>query len=375
VEAGIVERAGDRLGIIMRIASQRCWERAMRFGLIGFGAWGKHHADAITRLPGLTLAAIGCGSAESVRAAQSSHPAARVTGDWREVLSMPDIDAIDVVTPNHLHAEVAIAAMRAGKDVLVEKPMAISDAECRDLLAAERETDRVVSVGHELRQSAQWGRIKTLIDEEAIGAPLFLNFSLFRNFYRPGAAGWRYDPARVGSWMLEEAIHYFDLTLWYFARHGDPVSVRTYGSARPGRGDGMHDNVTVVLRYADGAYATLNHCVAGFEHHVVLEIAGTDGAIRTHWSGTMDRDDRAGYDLRVQPRGFAFERGVRECEHLAIERSGEVFELTEQIRLTADAFTERRALVSAHEARKRVLLCIAAERSLAESREIELSLT
>jgi myo-inositol 2-dehydrogenase/D-chiro-inositol 1-dehydrogenase len=345
----------------------------MRFGLIGFGAWGRHHAHAIAGLPGMELAAIGCGTVESAQAAAAAFPAARVVVDFRDVIGMPDIDVVDVVTPNHLHADVAIAALGAGKDVLLEKPMAISVAECDALVEAERATGRLVSVGHELRQSAQWGRIKTLIDEDAIGAPLFLNFSLFRNFYRPGAAGWRYDPTRVGSWMLEEAVHYFDLALWYFARHGDPVAVRAYGNARAGRHEGMHDNVTVVLRYASGAYATLNHCVAGFEHHVVLEIAGGDGAIRTHWSGAMDRDDRAAYDLRVQPRGFPFERGVRECERLAIERSGEVFELTEQIRLTADAFQQRRALVSASEARKRVLLCIAAERALAEDREIELA--
>jgi myo-inositol 2-dehydrogenase/D-chiro-inositol 1-dehydrogenase len=346
---------------------------SMRFGLIGFGAWGRHHAQAIASLPGLELVAIGCDSAASASAAQSAYPAARVARDWHEVLAMRDIDVVDVVTPNHLHAEIAIAAMRMGKDVLLEKPMAVALDECDALLAAERETKRLVSVGHELRQSTQWGRVKSLVDEDASGAPLFLNFSLFRNFYRPGAADWRYDPARVGSWLLEEAIHYFDLALWYFARHGDPVSLRAYGNARAGRGGGMHDNVTVVLRYRGGAYAVFNHCVAGFEHHVVLEIAGEDGAIRTHWSGTMDRDGSAAFDLRVQRRGFAFERGVRECERLAIDRSGEVHELTEQIRLTADAFRARRALVPASEARKRVMLCIAAERALAEEREIELT--
>jgi myo-inositol 2-dehydrogenase/D-chiro-inositol 1-dehydrogenase len=344
----------------------------MRFALIGFGAWGRHHAQAIASLPGLTLAAIACDSVESMRAAQAAHPGARVTRDWRDVLAMRDVDVVDVVTPNHLHAGIAIAALRAGKDVLLEKPMAITLGECDALLAAERDTGRLVSVGHELRQSAQWGRVKSLIDADAIGAPLFLNLSLFRNFYRPGAASWRYDAARVGSWLLEEAVHYFDLVLWYFTRHGDPVSLRAYGNARPGRDTGMHDNVTVVLRYRDGAYATLDHCVAGFEHHVVLEIAGTDGAIRTLWSGAMDRDGRAEFELRVQPRGFAFERGVRESERVAIERSGEVYELTEQIRLTAQAFAARRALVPASEARKRVMLCIEAERALAEDREIEL---
>jgi myo-inositol 2-dehydrogenase/D-chiro-inositol 1-dehydrogenase len=345
----------------------------MRFGLIGFGAWGKLHAQAIANLSGLELAAIACASADSARAATAAYPSARVTRDWREVLAEPGVDTVNVVTPNHLHAEIAVAALRAGKDVLLEKPMATTAGDCDALLAAERETGHLVSVGHELRQSAQWGKIKTLIDDDAIGDPLFLNFNLFRNFYRSGAESWRYDRARVGSWLLEEGVHYFDLALWYFARHGDPVSVRACGNQRPGRDSGMHDNVSILLRYAKGAYLTINQCVAGFEHHVVLEIAGTEGAVRTHWSGTMDRDDNAEFDLRVQTRGFPFERGVRECERLTIARSGEVYELTEQIRSTAEAFAARRALVPAIEARKRVLLCLEAERSLLENREIELT--
>ncbi len=345
----------------------------MRFGLIGFGAWGKQHAQAIAGLPGLELSAIACNSEDSARAAAAAYPDARVTQNWREVLADSGIDTIDVAIPNHLHAEVAIAALRAGKDVLLEKPMATTIADCDALLAAERESGRLVSVGHELRQSAQWARIKALIDDGAIGDPLFLNINLFRNFYRSGAAGWRYDRSRVGSWLLEEAVHYFDLALWYFARYGYPVSIRAVGNQRAGRDAGMYDNVSVLLRYASGAYVTFTQCVAGFEHHLVLEIAGAEGAIRTLWSGTMDRDHSAEFDLRVQARGFPFERGVRECERLTIVKSGEVYELTEQIRLTAEAFTARRALVPAIEARKRVLICLEAERSLLENREIDLA--
>ena len=345
----------------------------MRFGLIGFGAWGKQHAQAIASLPGLELVAIACASADTAHAAASAYPSARVTRDWREVLARPGVDVVDVVTPNYLHAEIAIAALRAGNDVLVEKPMATTAEDCDALLATERDTGRLVSVGHELRQSAQWGRIKTLIDDDAIGDPLLLNIDLFRNAYRSGAESWRYDRARVGSWLLEEAVHYFDLALWYLARHGDPLSVRACGNQRPGRDNGMYDNVSVLLRYASGAYVTINQCVAGFEHYVVVEIAGAEGAVRTHWSGTMDRDPTAEFDLRVQTRGFPFERGVRECERLTIAKSGEVYELTEQIRLTAEAFAARRALVPAVEARKRVLLCLAAGRSLLENCEIDLT--
>ena len=344
----------------------------MRFGLVGYGAWGRQHAQAISGLAGLELVAIACGSEDSARAAAAAYPAAKVTQDWHELVNDAGVETVDVALPNHLHADVAIAALHAGKDVLLEKPMATTLEQCDALLAAERASGRLVSVGHELRQSMQWGRIKALIDEDAIGAPLFLNIGLFRNFYRSGADGWRYDPARVGSWLLEEAVHYFDLALWYFEQHGDPVALRAMGNQRAGRGDGMSDNVSVLLRFAGGAYVTLNHSVAGFEHHLVLELTGMDGALRTHWSGTMDRDHKAQFDLRVQPRGFAFERGVRESEHIVITQSGEVYELTEQIRLTAEAFKARRSLVPAVEARKRVLLCHEAERSLREDREIAL---
>jgi myo-inositol 2-dehydrogenase/D-chiro-inositol 1-dehydrogenase len=344
----------------------------MRVGLIGFGAWGRQHAQSIAGLPGLTLAAIACAGADSARAARDAYPDAFVTLDWREAVARPDLDLIDVATPNYLHADVAIAAMDAGKDVLLEKPMATTRDDCDRLLDAERTTGRLVSVGHEMRQSAQWGRIKTLIDNGAIGDPLYLNINLFRNFYRSGATGWRYDKARVGSWLLEEMVHHFDLALWYLARHGDPATLRAYGNQRPGRERGLYDNVSILIRYPNGAYATINQCVAGFEHSLVVEIAGAEGAIRTHWSGTMDRDASAEYDLRIQTKGFPFERGKHECERIRIAQSGEVYELTEQIRLTVAGFARRRALVPAVEARKRVLMCLAAEQSLVENREIRL---
>ena len=343
-----------------------------RVGLIGFGAWGRQHALSIAGLPELELKAIACSTDASAEAAAEAYPSAFVSRDWREVVTRGDLDVIDVATPNYLHADVAIAALDAGKDVLLEKPMATTIADCDRLLAAEARSGRLVSVGHELRQSAQWGKIKALIDDNQIGDPLYVNINLFRNFYRSGASGWRYDRSRVGSWLLEEAVHYFDLALWYCERHGDPVSVRAFGNQRPGRDAGMYDNVSVFLQFAGGAYVTFNQCVAGFEHHLTVDIAGVDGAIRTHWYGTMDRDHSAQYELSVQSRGFPFERGVRECERIAIAKSGEVYELTEQIRAAVVAFSERRALVPALEARMRVLLCVEAERSLVEGREIRL---
>jgi myo-inositol 2-dehydrogenase / D-chiro-inositol 1-dehydrogenase len=345
----------------------------MRFALIGYGSWGRFHARSIAELDGLELTAIACHSEATAAAARKDFPAVRVTRDWRDAIADRHVDVVDVVLPNHLHAAVGCAALAAGKDVLLEKPMAITEDDCDRLIAAERSSGRIVSVGHEFRQSTQWGRAKRLIDEGAIGTPLFVNINLFRNAYRQGAEGWRHDRSRVGSWILEEAVHFFDLAMWYLAAQGDPVSVRAFANQRLERGTGMYDNFSAFVRFAGGAYATITQCIAGFEHHLVVEITGTDGAIRTAWSGTMDRDHHPVYEFAVQPKGFAFERGVREAQHESIAISGEVYELKEQIRLTAQALRERRPLVSSAEARKRVICCVEAERSAREDREIALS--
>ena len=346
----------------------------MRFGLIGYGAWGRHHARAITETSGLELTAIARRNAATAADAQRDFPRARVSMEWKDVVADPALDVIDIVLPNFLHAEVGCAALQAGKDVLLEKPMATTRDDCDRLIRAARTSGRVLSIAHEFRLSTQWGRAKRLIDEDAIGTPLFVNVNLFRNFYRTGAESWRYDRARVGSWILEETVHFFDFALWYLESHGDPLGIRAFGNRRPGRDEGMYDNFSALLRFPNNAYAAITQSIAGFEHHLIVEITGTEGAICAAWSGAMDRDDRPRYDFRVQRKGFPFERGVRECEREDIAISGEVYELREQIRLTAHALRERRALVTAEEARKRVICCVEAERSIREGREISLAL-
>jgi len=343
----------------------------MRFGLIGYGAWGRYHARSIASLA-LGLTHIACRNETTAEAARRDFPGARVTLDWRDVIADGAVDVVDIVLPNFLHADVGCAALEAGKDVLLEKPMAISKEGCDRLVAASATTGRVLSIGHEFRLSTQWGRAHEAIASGDIGVPLFCNVNLFRNFYRQGAEGWRYDRQRVGSWILEEAVHFFDFALWYLEAHGDPVTLRACGNQRPGRDEGMYDNFSALLRFRNGAYATITQSIAGFEHHLVVEITGTEGALRTAWSGAMDRDHHPVFDYRVQPKGFAFERGVRESEHHAIAASGEVYELTEQIRRTVEAIRERRPLVSGAESRKRVICCLEAERSIREEREITL---
>lgn len=338
----------------------------MRFGLIGYGAWGSHHAAAIVKAPGATLAAIACRGDASAGAAERDHPGVPVYRDYRDLLARADVDAVDVVVPNDLHAEIGVAALEYGKDVLLEKPMARTVEECDRLIAAARASGRVLSVGHEFRLSTQWGRIKALVDAGEIGEPMYALVTLFRFPYRQGSGGWRYAADRVGSWILEEPVHFFDSVMWYFERWGDPVSVLAVGNAK-GRAPGLADNFSAILRFPGRLYAVVTQTLAGFEHHHVMEIVGSEGSIRGWWSGTMDRTLHPRFELTVQRR----DRGHPEA--IALPPSGELFELEEELRQTVVAFRERRPLVSGEEARKRVVVCLEAERSLREGREIPLT--
>lgn len=338
----------------------------MRFGLIGFGAWGKLHAEAIRKAPGATLAAIACQSDASAAAARAAYPDARIHRNWRDLVADPALDAIDIVVPNHLHAEVAIAALEAGKDVLVEKPMAATIADCDRIVDAVRRTGKVLSVGHELRISQQWGYIKRLIDDGELGDVLYANISLLRFPYRQGSGGWRYAADHVGSWILEEPVHFFDLVMWWFEKVGVPTTVHGFGNAKDGRGRGMYDNFSAVVRWPSGPYAVVTQTLAGFEHHHVVEVVGSEGALRTWWSGTMARTLEPTHELKVQ------RKGQTACEIVDLGKSGEVFELEEQIARTVEAFREKKTLVSAEEARKTIVVCLEAERSVAEGRALEL---
>ncbi|MEY4004167.1 MAG: hypothetical protein RLZZ221_263, partial [Verrucomicrobiota bacterium] len=98
----------------------------VRFGLVGFGAWGRFHAQSIAGNPGARLAAITVPSESSRNEAARLYPGAAIYTDHRAMLAAGGLDIVDVVTPSHTHLAVATDAMEAGCDVLLEKPMALT---------------------------------------------------------------------------------------------------------------------------------------------------------------------------------------------------------------------------------------------------------
>ena len=149
----------------------------MKFGLIGYGLWGKHHAQSILKAPGAELSGIAVNTAETEAVVKGDFPEVPVYRDYKKLLERADIDAVDVVVPNHRHAEIGVAALEAGKDLLLEKPMALTGEECDRLIEAAKKNDRILTVGHEFRISTQWGRLKDIIEAGEIGEPLSSSLS------------------------------------------------------------------------------------------------------------------------------------------------------------------------------------------------------
>jgi myo-inositol 2-dehydrogenase/D-chiro-inositol 1-dehydrogenase len=339
----------------------------VRAGLVGFGAWGQHHANAIKVTEGVDLVAIAARSDSSTAAAKEAYPDADVYSDFNELIARDDLDFIDVAVPSHLHHAVATAVLGSGKHLLLEKPMGVSLDECDDMIRLANDNKCLFAVGHELRLSSMWGKAKSMIDEGFIGDPLYALVELSRNPYRQGADGWRYDIDRVGSWILEEPIHFFDLARWYLEAAGQPESIYATANSRQTDHPELHDNFSAVMHFTGGAYAVVSQTLAAFEHHQTIKITGTKGALWASWSGAMDRTRHPTFSLR------AFNGG--EVVNVSIDKpTGELFELEDQIARMVDAIRNNVPLhCSAQDGRWSVAMCLAAEASVKVGAKVSMS--
>ena len=330
----------------------------VRFALVGYGAWGSHHAKAIAESDHAQLIGIAVPSEKSQAAARAAHPEVQVVGDYRALLAREDVEIVDVVLPSHLHHSIGRDVLAAGKHLLIEKPMAINEAQCDDLLRCARERQRIIAVGHEFRISTLWGRIKQLIDEGAVGDPQYALIELWRRPYRLGADGWRYDIERVGNWILEEPIHFFDLARWYFSGIGEPQSVFARANSRQAGHPELQDNFSAIVNFPKGAYAVISQTLSAFEHHQVVKITGTRGALSASWSGALDRTLHPVFSLK--------HFNGEEVMDVPIDTpSGEVFELAHQISAVAAAIrTGSSVPASGEDGRWSVAMCLRAQESV-----------
>jgi predicted dehydrogenase/threonine dehydrogenase-like Zn-dependent dehydrogenase len=241
VEVNRAEAGGSEIGV----------------ALVGAGNLARWvHLPNLKKTPGVRLRAIQSGSGSRAKSYALRFGAEYCTSDYDEILGNPAIQVVVIVSRNPQHAAQALAALRAGKHVFVEKPMALTEQECSALYQAVQESGKQLTVGFNRRYAPSYIRIKQQIAKRT--APAVLNCRI----NSPGISGsyWMADPA-IGGAILGEACHFVDLMYWLL--DSEPTGV--FASSLPtGKKDPIgENNLAATFSFADGSIANLTYCTVG----------------------------------------------------------------------------------------------------------------
>jgi predicted dehydrogenase/threonine dehydrogenase-like Zn-dependent dehydrogenase len=225
--------------------------------LVGAGNLARWvHLPNLKKTPGVRLRAIQSGSGSRAKSYAIRFGSEYCTSDYEEILSNPEVQAVVIVSRNQYHADQALAALRAGKHVFVEKPMALTEDECRSIYQAVQESGKQLTVGFNRRYAPTYLRLKAQLNKRT--APAVLNCRI----NSPGISGsyWMADPA-IGGAILGEACHFVDLMYWLL----DSEPVEVFAASFP---TGMKDpigqnNLVASFSFADGSIGNLTYCTVG----------------------------------------------------------------------------------------------------------------
>lgn len=246
-------------------AAERLVAAPFRIGLAGFGLAGQaFHGPLISATPGLGLVAVVSSDAAKVHA---HYPHVAVAADFAALLAAPMLDAVVLATPDHLHAEQAVAALGAGKHVVIDKPLAPTLAEAQRIAAVARDSERLVTVFHNRRWDADFLTLRQLIASGALGEVVQCNSHFDR--FRPDL-GTRWKDRREGGVWQDLGPHLIDQALELF---GMPLAVYAdIGAQKPG--GTAPDYAHVLLRY-DRLRVILHISQSAPDHGLRFAVHGT----------------------------------------------------------------------------------------------------
>jgi predicted dehydrogenase len=259
-------------------------EQMIRLGIVGCGGISQGWTEAAESLShGSRVTAAVDTVIERARETATHFPGARAETDFTKILD--DVDAVLLILPHHLHHPVSMKCLDAGKHVLVEKPMANTEAECVEMMNLARERGLVLMAGYCLRYNPLFLKLKEFIDSRTYG-DLFQMSIWTEQLTEFDQDSWLADKAKLGGGQLfSHGCHYIDLLLWYM---GDPVEGTHAGTAKGTPWMKYAEGTSnVTIRFASGAigyhmgtwgargsrheYSVHAHCTEGMLEAVVFK--------------------------------------------------------------------------------------------------------
>ena len=267
-------------------------QNALRVGLVGFGYWGPNLLRNLTGHPRVQVLGVVEPSPRNQAACASRYPHIPLFGDLNSMLDATDIDAVVIATPPGTHCELAVCAIERGCHVLVEKPLAVSVAECDEILAAAAKHDRMVMVDHTFVYNPAVTRLAHEVESGQLGKLLY------------------YDSTRVNLGGFQDQVN----VLWDLAPHDLSILDYLTGGATPASvtaigvkqfNSAVENLCYVTLQYANGFLAHLHlNWAAPIKLRTVL--LGGDRKMAIY------DDNNPSEKLRIYDKGVAIENGAED---------------------------------------------------------------
>jgi predicted dehydrogenase len=330
-------------------------QKPLGLGFIGSGRIAQAHLSAAANLSGrVRVVAIAGRRRDPADAAARKYGIPAVVGDYRELLVNPDVDAVVITTPNDSHAAIACDAAKAGKHILVEKPMALDTASAKAMVRAADDGGVTLMVAQSRRFSDAVQEMVRRLPE--IGDILRVHITFLVSFAQPPTEWWRSSAQAGGLVIMLQGSHSLDSIYWWLGRIPQSVYATAARTNTAWEGE---DEADIVCRYAGGATATVHLSLSTSPPIHEALVVGRKGHLR----------------VIERPAGPPFENIYR------LEKNGEVLLdglqspslYTRQLREFADAVRgRRRPLASGREILQVMRMLDAARASVRSGQPVSL---
>jgi len=341
----------------------------VRVGIVGMGQRSCHHGGALFKdCPDEALIAGVCDNRPE-RLALGKKMYAEVFGypvqgylDYIEMYEKADLDAVFIAGPNCLHRDMSISALERGLHVLCEKPMETTLAKCDEMIAAAERAKRILAMGMQMFYTERPHKILELIKQGVIGKVAMVWCTEYREPFAE-MKDWVWDQGKSGGAIVEKNCHHYGiLDMW---AQSDPTTVYATGNilkhfVKSGKESQIVDNAWVVNDFENGARGMVGVCFLGGQHNHYRELGviGTEG--RIFYSRPTDNQVihvrlNNGMEMDINTNAMPLPRGGVFRDFLQCVRTG------------------AQPLVTGELARRAILIPLAAEKSIAEKRVVQVS--
>lgn len=243
------------------LPSNKVDKNKIKAAIIGCGNFArKYHLPNIKKISDYQLVSIANATGLKAKEIAAKHNINSYTTDYREILSDSGVDLVIITTRHHLHAPIAIEAIKARKHVFLEKPMAIGLEDAYRLAEEVKKSDRKFTIGFNRRFSPLSIKVKEQVKNT--NKPIIINYRVANTFIPKNA--WPHDLEEGGGTIIGECCHFFDLIYWFIEK--EPIKLFAEGGNLTHLGDEIFDNAVITMRFTDGSVGNITFTDMGKEN-------------------------------------------------------------------------------------------------------------